>query len=76
MKNAAYVRLKNVQLGYSIPKKIISKASISNLRFYISADNLFTLENFWDGFDVEAPVGNGGYYPQMKSLSFGVDVRF
>ena len=76
MKNAAYVRLKNIQLGYTVPQKLANKAFISHLRFYISADNLLTLDNFWNGFDVEAPVGNGGYYPQMKTISLGLDVRF
>lgn len=76
MKNAAYVRLKNIQLGYTIPSKLLSKTPISHLRFYVSGDNLLTLDSFWNGFDVEAPVGNGGYYPQMKTISFGMDVRF
>ena len=76
MKNAAYMRLKNLQVGYSLSNKMLEKTPFTNLRFYFSGDNLLTFDKFWDGFDVEAPVGNGGYYPQMKSFSFGVDVRF
>ncbi len=76
MKNAAYLRLKNVQLGYTFPKKLLKKTPISNLRLYVSGDNLLTIDNFWDGFDVEAPVGNGGYYPQVKTFSIGVDLKF
>lgn len=76
MKNAAYLRLKNVQVGYTLPKKWLNKTPISYLRLYFSGDNLLTFDKFWDGFDVEAPVGNGGYYPQMKALSFGIDLKF
>ena len=76
MKNAAYMRLKNIQLGYTLPKKVLQKTPLSYVRFYVSADNLLTIDKFWKGFDVEAPVGNGGYYPQMKTMSIGVNLRF
>lgn len=75
-KNAAYARLKNIQLGYSLPQRVLKKTPLSRLRFYVSGDNLLTLDKFWDGFDVEAPVGNGGYYPQLKVISFGLDINF
>lgn len=76
MKDASYLRLKNLQVGYSFSGKMLKKTPLTNLRFYFSSDNLLTFDKFWKGFDVEAPVGNGGYYPQMKNFSFGVDVRF
>lgn len=76
MKNAAYCRLKNVQVGYTLPKKWLQKSALNHVRVYFSGDNLLTISDFWDGFDVEAPVGNGNYYPQLKSLSFGIDIKF
>lgn len=76
MKDAAYMRLKNIQLGYTFPNSILSRASLSQLRIFVSADNLLTIDNFWDGFDVEAPVGNGGFYPQLKTISVGLNVKF
>jgi hypothetical protein len=76
MKNAAYVRLKNFQVGYTIPRKVLGKTPIANLRFYFSADNVFTVSEFWKQYDVEAPVGNGSFYPIMRNVSFGVDIRF
>jgi TonB-linked SusC/RagA family outer membrane protein len=76
IRNAAYMRLKNVQLGYVIPGKIRNKFSISHLRVYFSGDNLLTFDKFWDAFDVEAPVGNGGFYPPMRTISFGIDLKF
>lgn len=76
MRNAAYMRLKNLQVGYSLPARVTTRIKAEKLRVYLSGQNLFTLENFWDGYDVEAPVGNGGYYPQVKTYSIGVDVKF
>ena len=76
MRDASYVRLKNIQLGYTLPKGIMSKIKAQQLRIYFSGQNLLTLDNFWDGYDVEAPVGDGGYYPQVKTYSFGLDVKF
>ncbi|MDR0430591.1 MAG: TonB-dependent receptor, partial [Tannerellaceae bacterium] len=76
LKNAAYLRLKNLQLGYTIPLHITQKASIKKLRFYVSGQNLFTLDYFWDGYDVEAPVGDGSFYPQTKVFTCGIDITF
>ncbi|HZL12436.1 MAG TPA: TonB-dependent receptor [Prolixibacteraceae bacterium] len=76
MRDASYVRMKNIQIGYTFPKRIMKKIKAQQLRLYFSGQNLLTLENFWDGYDVEAPSGNGGYYPQMKTYSLGLDVKF
>lgn len=76
MKSAAYLRLKNLQVGYTIPKSLLSKIFIKNLRVYVCGQNLFTIDNFWDGYDVEAPVGIGSFYPQVKLYSVGLDVKF
>lgn len=75
LKNASYLRLKNVQLGYRFPQSML-KDKIQSLRIYTSGQNLFTMDKFWPGFDVEAPVGNAGFYPQMKVYTIGLDVRF
>lgn len=77
IENAAYLRLKNVQLGYTFPNRLIEKFKASNLRIYASAENLFTLTDFFYGYDPEAPVGQtANYYPQMKTFSVGVQVTF
>ena len=62
--NLAYLRLKNVQLGYSIPKSVIQKIRISNIRVFFSADNL----------DPEKLNVNDGY-PLMKTFTFGLNVE-
>ena len=76
MKDASYVRLKNVQLGYTFPVSISSMAGIKKLRLYVNGSNLFTLDKFWDGFDVESPVGTVSVYPQVKVYSFGLSANF
>lgn len=77
MKSAAYLRLKNIQLGYKVPTSLSKRFLMENLRFYISGDNLLTLTNFWDGWDPEvSPASGGDYYPQVKTISFGIDIRF
>ncbi len=75
VKNAAYLRLKNVQIGYTIPKKVIAKTFLNSCRVFFSGQNLFTIDNFYDGFDPEAPIGTGNYYPMVKVYSFGVNVN-
>jgi TonB-linked SusC/RagA family outer membrane protein len=76
MKDAAYLRLKNIQLGYTLPARITRIINIKRLRIYAGAQNLFTIDKFWDGYDVEAPIGNGGYYPQTIVYTCGLDIKF
>ena len=78
VKDASYLRLKNLQLGYTIPQTLTSRIGISNLRVYVSTDNVFTVTDFWKYFDVEAPVlsGYSNFYPLMRTTTIGLDVRF
>ena len=77
MKSAAYLRVKNIQLGYTIPKKMVEGLKIQGIRFYVSGENLFTLDGFWPGWDPEiSPVSIGAYYPQVKTFNFGLNVKF
>lgn len=75
LRDASFLRLKNLQLGYNFPKSLL-KDRIQKLRLYASGQNLLTFDHFYPGFDVEAPVGNAGWYPQMKVFTVGLDVRF
>ncbi len=76
LENAAYLRLKNVQLGYTLPKIITEKLRIDKLRVFASADNLLTSSDFFYGYDPETPVSTGGYYPQVKTFIFGLNINF
>jgi TonB-linked SusC/RagA family outer membrane protein len=76
VENGAYLRLKNMQLGYTLPEKLTKRVSIDRLRLYVSASNVFTLTDY-KGFDPE--VGSGvdyGNYPQARTFMFGVNVDF
>ena len=74
MDTGAYCRLKNIQLGYSLPGAIINKVGLEKVRIYFSGDNLLTFSGINENFDPEAPWG--GAYPIYKSISFGVNVTF
>ena len=71
--NAAYLRCKNIQLGYTIPKNISSKFFVENLKIYTSIDNLFTITNF-PGLDPEIAATVG--YPSVRQYSLGLNVSF
>ena len=75
MKDASYLRLKNIQLGYNLPKSLFN-GKFEQARIYINGQNLFSIDNFWDGYDVEMPVGTGTAYPMVKIYSIGLDLRF
>lgn len=76
IENAAYLRLKNVQLGYTFPQQWMNKLGVSKLRAYISADNLFTITKYFDGFDPEVQQSSGDTYPQVKTYVFGLNLTF
>ncbi len=80
MQNASYLKMRNIQVGYTLPQHVISKIGLSRLRVYFSGDNLLTITSF-DGVDPEAsynPTGEGhsSYYPLTKSFSFGINASF
>lgn len=78
IQNAAYMRVKNLQVGYTFPMKVVSKAGISKLRLYLSGENLFTFTNMSDLFDPELIDGNsqGNVYPITRTYSVGLSVTF
>ncbi|MDR1592532.1 MAG: TonB-dependent receptor [Prevotellaceae bacterium] len=76
VEDGAYLRLKNVQLGYSLPRKWLSKATINRCRLYVTAANLLTITGY-TGYDPE--VGGGvdySNYPQSRTVTFGVNLDF
>ena len=76
MQDATYLRLKNLQVGYTFPKAWTSKLGISKLRVYYSGQNILTFTGFLKGWDPEAPAGRGNYYPQTQVHSFGLNLTF
>ena len=80
LQSAAYMRLKNVQVGYTFPQKWVNKAGIESLRVYVSADNLATFTGLSKIFDPEALSsvngGSGKTYPLQRTISIGVNLNF
>lgn len=76
--NVWYARLKNIVIGYTLPKHWIKKIGVDNLRLYLSADNLWELTHVADGFDPEAQAstGNGKIDCYARTVSFGIDLTF
>lgn len=74
IKSGAYMRLKNLVIGYTLPRKILNGIGISNLRFYVSGQNLFTVQNAYPGYDPESSPAS--YYPLMRIYTFGIDLKF
>lgn len=70
-----FLRLKNIQLAYTIPRGIVNRAGLSNVRLYVSGFNLLVFSKIKD-FDPEYPGGDGFYYPQNKSLVIGANISF
>lgn len=75
LEDASYLRLKNIQVGYTLPQSLSSQLRISKARLYFSAENVFTLTDYFYGYDPEVTVSSGGYYPQVKTFTFGINVN-
>lgn len=77
VRDATYVRLKSIELGYSLPKKALDFLHISQLRVYVSGQNLWTWTPFMKEIvDPEAGSANGKYYMQQAVYSFGLNITF
>lgn len=84
IEDADFVRIKNLQIGYTLPKALLEAASIKRLRIYLSFDNLLTITGY-SGFDPEIGVTNynittanidRGYYPQTRNIGGGLQLTF
>ncbi|GHT28250.1 SusC/RagA family TonB-linked outer membrane protein [Bacteroidia bacterium] len=82
LQDASYLRMKNLTIGYSIPKNILSKLNISYLRFYFSAENVFTISHLDKGIDLDPEIidryngFNSGTYPMQRTYSIGANLTF
>lgn len=77
VQSGAYCRLKNLVIGYTLPRKWTRKATIERIRFYATMQNLFTIRgnNFYQGFDPETSAG-ASCYPLNKTFLFGINLDF
>jgi hypothetical protein len=77
--NAAYARLKNMQLGYHMPRSVLRKTKLQNIYVYVSGENLATITGMPEHFDPETAnvgVGNGKSYFSQSAITFGINLRF
>ena len=74
-KDMSFLRLKNAELGYTLPKKVTQKLGLSTTRVYLQGTNLLTFSKFklWDP---ELATANGSAYPNIKSYSVGLNLNF
>ena len=83
VEDGSYLRIRNVQIGYVLPKVISEKLGSDYVRFYLSANNLFTITNYM-GYDpdigaAQGALSNGidyGFYPQARTIMGGVNIKF
>jgi hypothetical protein len=83
IEDGSYLRLKTFQFGYNLPVKTIKKLSLTNARFYISAQNIITWTNY-SGFDPEVSAYNSALtpgfdysvYPRAKTVTVGINLNF
>ena len=76
LQNAAYIRLKNLQVGYTLKPEWTRKAKIEKLRIYFSGENLFEFSKMFKYYDPELNTVAGYMYPIMRNYSIGVNVVF
>lgn len=82
VENGSYLRLRNAQIGYTLPSSLVKKVMLQNVRIYLSGQNLFTISNY-SGIDPEvgqsASLSRGidyGIYPQSRVITGGINVTF
>ena len=85
VEDASFLRARNVQLGYTLPQNLTKKLFIQRLRFFVQAENLFTITAY-SGCDPEVTGGNSGYgtevgidrgvYPQSRTFTVGINLTF
>ena len=84
MEDGSYLRLKNVSLGYTLPKSLLEKIGIERVRVYCNIQNLFTITGY-DGYDPEVGAYNQNVlltgvdyarYPSQRIYTFGINVNF
>jgi len=76
LRDASYVRLRNAQIGYRVPKQFLAKTFLTDLSVTLQGENLFNITK-WQGFDPESSrTGDGSQYPTTRQFTLGVDLKF
>ena len=79
VENGSYWRLRNVQLSYNLPRSVLDKIKVNNLRVFVQGQNLLTITKY-RGYDPEVPAGGalnaGAQYPTLKTVTAGLNLQF
>lgn len=78
-RNASFIRLKNIQVGYTLPASLVKKAGLSKVRVYFGGQNLFSINSFYKGWDPEMSMSTGDgsqFYPLTDVYTFGINASF
>ena len=75
LRDGSYVKLKNIELGYSPGARALKKVGFDKIRIFVSATNLLTISKLKD-FDPEISDGAGAYYPQQRTFNAGINLTF
>jgi hypothetical protein len=77
IEDGSFIRLKNLTFGYTLPRNILNKITASQIRVYVTGQNLLTLTHY-TGFDPEVSVSgiDQGVYPQVRTLIGGINIGF
>lgn len=78
MRDAGFLQVKNIQLGYNLPSDLLSSIGIQRSRIYINGENVYRFDNYYPGWDPEmgSGRGNGQFYPNTATYSIGLRVNF
>ncbi|MEO6961316.1 MAG: TonB-dependent receptor [Puia sp.] len=76
--NASYIRLKNLQIGYTFPQSLLRSVKVSSLRIFVSGTNLFTITKLYEGLDPESSMTQiyDGKYPNVETYTAGINLNF
>lgn len=75
LEDASYLRLKNIQFGYTLPESFTQRLRVDRFRAYVSAENVFTVTDYFEGYDPESPVSSGSFYPMVKTFTVGLNIN-
>ncbi len=75
VRDAWFLKVRNIQLGYTIPSKWLTNLKVNSVRAYITLDNPFSFNGYPEGWDPEKRSNGGSYYPTMRSYTFGLTIN-
>lgn len=73
-RNGRHLRVKNLSIGYTLPKELTARANLTNVQFYATGHNIAVFKSFNEEFDPQMQSESGWYYPHLRSFTFGLRI--